>query len=82
MHNCRYEKFEKNVHLEVFVTMVLSTILNEHFILKGACEYFNLRIGKEMQQFHNCLKINTLAFGPLYATSTYLILKPKPIETT
>jgi hypothetical protein len=33
---------KKNVHLEFFFTMVLSTILNEHFILKGACVYFNL----------------------------------------
>jgi len=82
MHNCRYDKFEKNVHLELFLTMVLSTILNEHFILKGACEYFNLCISKELQQFHNCLKINTLAFGPLNAISTSLILELKPIETT
>lgn len=70
------------MHLELFLTMVLSTILNEHFILKGACEYFNLRVGKELQQFHNCLKINTLAFDPLNAISNYLILEPKPIEIT
>jgi hypothetical protein len=74
MHNRRDGKFEKNVHIELFLTKVLSTILNEHFILKGACEYFNLCISKELEQFDNCLKINTLAFGPLNAITTYLIL--------